>query len=250
MEIEMIEHRPFDTLGRIERDWLQARLHFRFGEIGQPEHAPLGPLYIWNDDTFAPQSGFGMHAHENVEIVTFVRSGAITHEDSFGNTGRIEAGNVQVMSAGNGIRHAERNMENEPTQLFQIWLTPRTLDGEPRWAHRRFDMDRRVEGFGVFASGASADIDAGALPIDADARLLAANMHAGQCLDYTLSEGAMAHLVPTAAGVQVNDVRLAARDGAAVINESALSITAFGNTWVVLFETVLSQKAAVRVAAL
>jgi quercetin 2,3-dioxygenase len=128
------------------------------------------------------------------------------------------------------IRHAERNMGNEPTRLFQIWLTPRTLDGEPRWAQRRFDMDRHVEGFGVFASGASADIGVGALPIDADARRLAANMHAGKCLDCTLSEGTMAYLVPTAAGIQVNDVRLAARDGAALINESALSIAAAAQT--------------------
>jgi hypothetical protein len=115
---------------------------------------------------------------------------------------------------------------------------------------RRLNIDQHVEGFGVFASGASADIEAGALPIDSDARLLAANMHAGQCLDCTLSEGAMAYLVPTAGGIQVNDVRLAARDGAAVTNESALSITAYGDTWVVLLETVLSAKAAVRVAAL
>ncbi|SAL86263.1 pirin [Caballeronia arvi] len=96
----MIEHRPFETPGRVERDWLQARLHFRFGDIGGPEHAPVSPLYIWNDDTFAPHSGFGMRARKNVEIVTFVRAGVITHEDSFGNTARIQAGNVQVMSAG------------------------------------------------------------------------------------------------------------------------------------------------------
>ncbi|MDR5818818.1 pirin family protein [Caballeronia sp. LZ033] len=233
----MIQHRPFETLGRIERDWLDARLHFRFGEIGRPEHSALGPLHIWNDDTFAPRSGFGMHAHANVEIVSLVRSGAITHEDSFGNTGRIEAGNVQVMSAGRGIRHAERNEENEPAQLFQIWLTPRTCDAQPRWARRSFGLGQPEAGFVIVASGASADIDAGALPIDADARLLVADMRNGQCLARALAKDAQAYLVPMTGHIRVNDVCLAPRDGAAVRNEAALSITACDHTSIVLLET-------------
>lgn len=233
----MIEHRPFAALGRIERDWLDARLHFRFGDIGQPEHSAVGPLYIWNDDTFAPQSGFGMHAHANVEIVSLVRSGAITHEDSFGNTGRIEAGDVQVLSAGSGIRHAERNEENEPAQLFQIWLTPRTRDGEPRWTRRSFALRQTDGGFVIVASGASADVDAGALPIDADARVLVAAMRTGQCLARALAKNAQAYLVPATGCIRVNDVGLAARDGAAVRNEAALSITALDHTSIVLLET-------------
>ncbi|WP_322072251.1 pirin family protein, partial [Paraburkholderia bannensis] len=115
----MIEHRPFLTLGAIKSDWLDARLHFRVGETGRAEHAPLGPLYVWNDDVFAPRSGFGLHAHRNVEIVTWVRSGAITHEDDAGNRARLVADSVQAMSAGATIHHAERNDEDVPARLFR-----------------------------------------------------------------------------------------------------------------------------------
>ena len=116
----MIEHRPFASLGAISRDWLEARLHFRVGETGSVDATPLGALYVWNDDEFAPHSGFGLHAHRDVEIVTWVRSGAITHEDDAGNRARLVAGSVQAMSAGAAIHHAERNEENMPARLFQI----------------------------------------------------------------------------------------------------------------------------------
>ncbi|MBN3757675.1 pirin family protein [Paraburkholderia sp. Tr-20389] len=232
----MIEHRPFDTLGRIERDWLEARLHFRFGDTGRAAHVPLGPLYIWNDDEFAPYSGFGMHAHANVEIVTYVRSGAITHEDNFGNTGRIEAGNVQVMSAGKGVLHAERNEEPGPTQLFQIWLAPRSVDREPRWAMRRFDLDAQQGCLTVLASGKPADVQAGALTIDAAARVLGATMLAGQALVHALPDGASAYLVTTAGRVELNDICLAVRDGAACIDERKLTIRALEDTTVVMVE--------------
>ncbi|ACC73716.1 pirin family protein [Paraburkholderia phymatum] len=234
----MIERRPFEALGRIECDWLKARLHFRFGETGCAAHAPLGPLYIWNDDELAPQSGFGMHAHANVEIVTYVRSGAITHEDSFGNAGRIEAGNVQVMSAGKGVLHAERNEEPERTLLFQIWLSPRSRDGEPRWAMRRFDLDARRGRLIVLASGRAADVHAGALAINATARVLGATMLAGETLTYALPDGASAYLVTTTGRVDVNDVRLAVRDGVACISERTLTIRAFDDTTVVMVELV------------
>ena len=232
----VIEHRPFETLGCIERDWLKARLHFRFGETGKPAHTALGPLHIWNDDEFAPRSGFGMHAHANVEIVTYVRAGAITHEDSVGNTGRIEAGNVQVMSAGKGIRHAERNEESELTQLFQIWLTPRTLDGEPRWTMRRFDLDVQPGCMIVLASGHVADVRAGALAIDAAARVLASTMLAGQTLGHVMHDAAQAYLVTTTGCIDVNEVRLAARDGAAVVGERMLTISAIDDTTIVMVE--------------
>lgn len=232
----MIEHRPFETLGLIERDWLRARLHFRFGEIGRPEHAPIGPLHIWNDDSFAPRSGFGMHAHRNVEIVTVMRSGVLTHEDSCGNTGRIEAGDVQVMSAGKGVQHAERNEEPEPARLFQIWLTPRSRDGEPRWAMRRFDLNNREGRFVVLASGDAADVGAGALPIDADARASGATLREGRTLAHPMPAGAHAYLATTTGRIEVDGVLLAPGDGAAIANERALKISALDPTTIVILE--------------
>ena len=127
----MIGHRPFLSLGAVRRDRCDTRLHFRFDECGRADHAPLGALYVWNDEELAPHSGFELHAHRDVEIVTWVRSGAITYEDDAGNRARLVADSVQAMSAGAAIHHAERNEENVPARLFQIWLPQGNHETDP-----------------------------------------------------------------------------------------------------------------------
>ncbi|QGZ66688.1 pirin family protein [Paraburkholderia acidisoli] len=236
----MIEHRPFDALGTLERAWLQTRLHCRYGELGCPDHAPQRALLVWNDDVIAPHSGFGLHAHRNVEILTVVLRGAITHEDSAGHRGRIAAGSVQAMSAGRGIRHAERNEEGVATQLFQIWLRPRALDGEPRWATRGFELAQDDERCVVLASARRDEIEAGALPIDAPARLLAAVLREGVTLTHALAADTDAYLVPATGRIDVNGVRLAPRDGAALRGEHEIRMTARDATVVVIVELPLS----------
>jgi redox-sensitive bicupin YhaK (pirin superfamily) len=120
----MIERRPFNELGGEDRGWLKAKHHFSFGEHGDATRTGWGSLRVWNDDEIAPNTGFPPHAHADMEIITYVREGAVTHTDSLGNESRTEAGDVQVMSAGAGIRHAEYNPEHQPTRIFQIWITP------------------------------------------------------------------------------------------------------------------------------
>lgn len=110
----MIEIRPFDRLGHADHGWLDARHHFSFASYHDPARMHWGALRVWNDDMIAPNTGFGTHPHRDMEIITYVREGAITHQDSLGNTGRTEAGDVQVMSAGTGIRHSEYNRDNVP----------------------------------------------------------------------------------------------------------------------------------------
>jgi redox-sensitive bicupin YhaK (pirin superfamily) len=134
----MIEVRPFAELGRFDNDWLNARYHFSFGHYHDPARDGLGPLLVWNDDIIAPGGGFDLHGHRDMEIVTYVREGAISHRDHLGNEGRTEAGDVQVMTAGKGILHAEHNLEAGPTRLFQIWIRPQTNSLKPRWEQRRF----------------------------------------------------------------------------------------------------------------
>ena len=120
----MIERRPFGALGGADHGWLKAKHHFSFARYYDPERLGHGALRVWNDDEIAPNTGFPPHPHADMEIITYVRQGAITHEDSLGHQGRTEAGDVQVMSAGSGIRHAEFNREPVPTTLFQIWIEP------------------------------------------------------------------------------------------------------------------------------
>jgi quercetin 2,3-dioxygenase len=230
----MIEHRPFADLAGIEQDWLKARMHFAFAGMGRPEHGPLGALHVWNDDEFAPMSGFPFHPHRNVEIVTYVREGAITHEDSLGNKGRTLAGDVQVMSTGTGIRHAEFNAESTPTRLFQIWLQPRTAGGVPRWDSRRFPRAARSGRLVLLASGDAGDGDA--LFINADARVLGAAMESGETIVHDVQHGRRAYLVTTTGGIAINGVQLAPRDGAAIREEARLTIGATDKTEIVLVE--------------
>ena len=125
----MIELRPFNSLGGENHGWLNAKHHFSFANYHDPARMNWGALRVWNDDTIEPQTGFPTHPHRNMEIITYVRKGAITHKDNLGNTGRTEAGDVQIMSAGSGVAHSEYNLEPGVTQIFQIWIQP-TRTGE------------------------------------------------------------------------------------------------------------------------
>lgn len=229
----MIEHRPYAALGGNDLDWLKARLHVSINGLGNPDHTGIKALRAWNDDEFAPHSGFPLHRHQDVEILTYVRTGAITHEDSLGNRATVQAGDVQAMSAGSGIRHAEFNAKDVTTALYQIWLRPRTSGGDPSWRTRRFPRAERNGAFTVLASGYHEE---GALAINADARLLGATLRAGDTLAYSLPAGRQAYLVSTTGRADVNDVHLAARDGAAIAGATQLTITALDDTEIVLAE--------------
>ena len=182
-----------------------------------------GRLRVWNDDEIAAKSGFPPHPHADMEIITYVRTGAITHEDSMGNRGRTAAGDVQVMSAGTGVRHSEFNLEDAPTTLFQIWIETDRPGAQPSWGQRAFPKADRSGRFTVLASGDAAD---GALSINADAKVLGATLKAGESLTYDLAPGRRAYLAPAVGAVDVNGVALNARDGAGIVDEPTLTITA------------------------
>ena len=230
----MIERRPFSDLGGADHGWLRARHHFSFADYFDPKRESWGNLRVWNDDEIQPNQGFPPHPHANMEIVTYVRKGAVTHKDSLGNEGRTEAGDVQVMSAGSGIRHAEYNLEPGTTTLFQIWIQPRSAGGQPAWGAKPFPKGDRAGRFVTLASGFDNDNDA--LPIRADARVLGATLKAGESVRYDLAPDRHAYLVPAAGAVEVNGVRIDARDGAAITGETVLTITAAEDAELVLVD--------------
>lgn len=219
----MIDVRPFNSLGGANHGWLDAKHHFSFANYYDPNRMSWGRLRVWNDDTIAARSGFPPHPHSDMEIITYVRTGAITHEDSMGNKGRTGAGDVQVMSAGTGVRHSEFNLENEPTTLFQIWIEADKRGAQPSWGAKVFPKSDRSGQFSVLASGDTTD---DALTINADAKVLGATLNAGESLTYNLAEGRRAYLVPAVGEVEVNGVALNARDGAAIADEPTITITA------------------------
>ena len=230
----MIERRPFESLGGANHGWLDAKHHFSFADYADAKRMSWGALRVWNDDTIAPHTGFPPHPHRDMEIITYVREGAITHQDSLGNKGRTEAGDVQVMSAGTGIRHAEYNLEPDTTRIFQIWILPREQGLGPSWGAKPFPKDDRAGQFVTLASGFAEDSDA--LPIRADARVVGATLKAGQTVDYPLGETRHAYLVPSKGQVEVNDVKLNTRDGAAVFGEKVLRVKALEDAEVVLVD--------------
>lgn len=233
----MITVTPFDQLGAANMGWLDAKHHFSFAHYHDPDRMGVGALRVWNDDTIEPKTGFDPHPHRDMEIITYVRQGAITHEDSLGNKGRTEAGDVQVMSAGTGIVHSEYNLEDEPTTLFQIWIHTDEKGHEPRWDAREFPKDPVSDSLPVLASG-NPEADGG-LMIHQDAKILGGRLNAGVSVSYELTAGRGAYLVVSEGAVEVNGQPAPLRAGVTIMDESTITITATEDAEVVLADVPL-----------
>jgi hypothetical protein len=230
----MIECRPFGTLPSEDLGWLKSRRHFSCTEPDDSPRRRWGALSVWSDHEIASDAGFPLHRHANIEIITYVREGVLTHRDSLGNEGRIEAGDVQVVSAGTGIRHAEYNLEREPARIFQIWITATSPGGSPAWGAQPCPKAARSGCFVALASGFDCDLDA--LPIRACARVMSARLRAGECIEYLLHGLRLAYLVPASGTVEVNGVTIHARDGAAIRDVAIIRITAIEDAEVMMVD--------------
>ncbi|WP_106638564.1 pirin family protein [Allosphingosinicella vermicomposti] len=230
----MIDIRPFNTLGHANHGWLNARHHFSFSNYHDPARMGWGAIRVWNDDEIAARSGFPPHPHRDMEIITYVRTGAITHQDSMGNKGRTGAGDVQVMSAGTGVQHAEYNLEDETTTLFQIWVLTDRPGAEPSWGAKQFPKGDRAGAFTTLASGFAEDEEA--LKINAAARVMGATLNAGESATLGLDPARHTYLVAVNGAIEVNDVRAEARDGVAITGETGIEIRALDDTEVVVVD--------------
>jgi len=230
----MIELRPFKSLGGANLGWLDAKHHFSFANHHDTQRMGWGSLRVWNDDTIKPGTGFPIHPHRDMEIITYVSKGAITHRDSLGNEGRTEAGDVQVMSAGTGVAHSEYNHEAEATQIFQIWIEPTRSGEKPSWGTRPFPKGERGAGFVTLASGFAEDGDA--LPLRTDARVVAATLKSGESVSYRSGRERRLYLVPATGAVEIDGKRVNARDGAAIKDVETLTITAIEDSEIVLVD--------------
>lgn len=231
----MIEIRPFAGLGHADHGWLDARHHFSFASYRDPARMGWGAIRVWNDDTIAAGKGFEPHPHNDMEIVTYVRTGAITHRDSLGNEGRTAAGDVQVMSAGNGIVHSEFNREDEATTLFQIWILPGKTGEAPGWGQREFPRGTRTGQWEVVASGDPEGDKA--LPLRADARVLAATLAQGQSATLPADPARHYYLVAASGAIRVNGLEAKARDGVAITGETEISVEAVADAELVLVDS-------------
>lgn len=230
----MLTHRRWDSLDKADHGWLHAKYHFLVDLHGNPAHHALGPLTVWNDDEIAVGGGFPLHGHRDIEIITYVRQGVLGHRDSIGFEGIIQSGDVQVMSAGTGIRHAEFNKGNVPLKLYQIWLLPREPGGSPRWDTRSFPRGNRSGRFVVLASGFASD--EGALPIRADARLLGATLKAGQRVRHELGPARRAYLVAASGRIEINGEPVGPFDGVAITKVAAAEVSALEDSELVMVD--------------
>ncbi|WP_203073334.1 pirin family protein [Falsiroseomonas ponticola] len=232
----MIDVRPFASLGGANHGWLKAKHHFSFANYHDPKRMNWGRLRVWNDDEIAAGTGFDAHPHRDMEIITYVREGAITHRDNLGNEGRTAAGDVQIMSAGTGVVHAEYNLEPETTKIFQIWIMPDQRGAKPNWGAKTFPKANREAAFEVLASGRPGDAGTGALPINVNGAVMAATIARGQTLTQPLAAGRAAYLVLARGAATVNGAALGERDGVGIAREEAVTITATEDAEIVMVE--------------
>ena len=221
----MITVRPYASLGHADHGWLDARHHFSFAHYWDPSRVHFGELRVINDDKVEAQKGFGTHAHDNMEIITYVRKGAITHKDSLGNEGRTGAGDVQVMSAGSGVQHSEFNREDEATKLYQIWILPNQKNVAPRWEARAFPRAPVTAGpLPVLVSGRDEDRAGGALFIYQDAAISGGRLAKGTVIQQQIKH--QAYILASEGSIMLDGVRLDPGDGAEVVDVKDLKISA------------------------
>lgn len=230
----MITRIPFARLGHFRNEWLDSHFHFDFSGTDAPMGGHFGPLRVWNDDEIKADTGFDLHGHRNMEIVTYVRRGAISHRDDLGNEGRTPAGDVQVMTAGTGIRHAEWNRESDDTLIYQIWVEPNRLNLAPAWDQAAFPKADRAGQLVPLASGQAGS--AAPLYINQDATLYGAMVKQGGTLVHNLAKGRRAYLVVADGAASVNGTVLQARDGAAITELDRIELVANDNSEILLFD--------------
>lgn len=227
----MLKHYPYAALGQANFDWLAARHHFSFGQYVNPDKPHFGDLVVINDDIIQPQTGFAPHGHADMEIITYVRRGAISHEDSQGNKGRTKAGDVQVMSAGSGIQHSEYNLEDEATNLFQIWILPDAQDLAPRWDSAEFPSHEATDGLTLLVSGD------GSAPLHINnkaAKIYAGKLPAGHRLTHKIA--GRAYILVSEGSMTIDDISATRGDGVTVEQRDAVTLEATDDADVLVIE--------------
>ena len=226
----MITHHKFENLGGANHGWLNAKHHFSFGNYYDPQKLCHGELMVINDDRIAPNTGFDTHPHQNMEIITYVRKGAITHKDNKGNQGRTTAGNVQVMSAGTGIYHSEFNLENEETNIYQIWIKPKINGVEPNWNMAEFPKQPVTDSLQLLVSGE----ETSPLNINQDARIYAGRMNRGTKITHNVN--GKAYVLISEGNIEVNGNKAQKGDGLSISDETSLDLEALNNSEVLIIE--------------
>jgi redox-sensitive bicupin YhaK (pirin superfamily) len=230
----MITIRKAEERGHFDFGWLNTYHSFSFGDYYDPKHTRFRTLRVINEDFVQPGHGFPTHGHRDMEIVTYILQGALEHRDSMGTGSIIRRGDAQRMSAGTGVTHSEANPSpDEPVHLLQIWIFPSQQNLQPEYEEKKFSDDEKRNRLRLIVSPDGSD---GSVKIHQDARIFASLLDDGEEVVHSLEAGRSAWLQIAAGSVKLNDVALKQGDGAAVSQESQLSVTAEGPAEVLLFD--------------
>jgi len=234
----MIRVYPYDSLGQADHGWLKARYHFSFSYYRNDQRTKFGALRVINDDLIKAGGGFGMHHHENMEIITYVRSGAITHKDSNGNEGRTRAGDIQVMSAGSGIFHSEYNLESQDTTLFQIWIEPNHQNVTPRWNSHEFPTSYSTETLPLLVAGD----DSAPLQIHQDAYIYAGLVKKDSIIRQPIKH--QAYVLVSSGSIAMHKAELNKGDGAEITNQHSIEFRARSDSELLIIDVPAQAKLA------
>lgn len=230
----MIKLRKASERGYAHHGWLESWHSFSFADYRDPAHVNFGPLRVINEDIVQPGTGFGTHGHRDMEILTYVLSGALRHRDSMGHGEDIRYGEVQVMSAGTGVQHSEVNPSpDEAVHLLQIWIMPDRKTLTPGYQQKNFPLQDKLSRWCLLASPDTAQ---GSLLIHQDARVFAARLDGAETLEYPLAAGRKAYLHVARGSLQANGYTLAAGDALMFSDEAAVALSAARDAEVLLFD--------------
>lgn len=232
----MIQIYPHNQLGHADHGWLDARHHFSFAMYYNPKRLGFGTLKVINDDLIKAGAGFGMHPHQDMEIITYVKKGAITHKDSFGNEGKTIAGDVQVISAGTGVFHSEYNLESEDTSIYQIWIEPNQLGVTPKWSNYQFPKEATDDRLTLLVSG-----DGKApLTIHQDANIYAGTLRKNANIHHPIKH--QAYVLVASGMVEIDGHPVAEGDGAEIISLTSVSIKALQESEILVIDAAKHNK--------
>jgi redox-sensitive bicupin YhaK (pirin superfamily) len=229
------------TMGRGQHGWLDSHFHFSFADYYNPENINFGVLRVWNDDIVMPDTGFDMHPHKNMEIISYVIDGELSHADSMGNEQALSRGQVQYMSAGTGVWHSEHNKGKEPLRFFQIWIFADENGYEPNYGDYRFKWEDRINRWLPLATSVDNKDSVAPIRIHQDINAYATYLEAGKSLSFEVKADRQAYLVVAEGKVRADGIGLHARDGLEIVSQD-ITLDAVEDAHVVIIEMPLSDE--------
>lgn len=231
----MLHYIDHTKMGRSDHGWLDSHFHFSFADYYNPDNIQFGALRVINDDMVRPGTGFDTHPHRDMEILSYVIEGELSHADSMGNKHTLTAGQVQYMSAGTGVFHSEYNLGKKLLRFLQIWILPDEKGHKPNYGDYPFKLEDRRNTWLPIATGCANNNSAAPVRIHQDINAYATILDSGHSLDFKVEKGRQAYLVLVEGQADINGIQLATRDGMEIVEED-IHITPKDSAHILLIE--------------